>query len=388
MVSRGGTTDPMLGVATSSSTNSRVALYNGYDLDTWNDGAGTDYLVFDVQQSSGNSAVQHLTDTFHAGIWQVIWSATGTESAYDGSMTASGTNSLAIANYGIYIGQSDRFTGSDVVDWGRMRAYPPGNVMPSTSFGSVGGGSGAPTSVTDMLGDSFTLGVSTSTSGSAPTLVQKNYNANCASASCQLAFTQNVVAGNTLVFALGWYGQNPPSTPTDTRLDTFTLGASNNVVPSAIAVDNSASSNVNSDGSGHVTISFTVGTGTNRLLIVGETVDNSAITGVTYGGTALTQAVADTQKPTGSIWYLVNPPSGTASVVVSSSPSKGAILGLISFTGVDQSTPIPTTATNDNANGRTSPATVSITNANANAWVMELVASGHIGGFTNGASTP
>ncbi|TMP99231.1 MAG: hypothetical protein E6K99_05470, partial [Thaumarchaeota archaeon] len=154
-----------------------------------------------------------------------------------------------------------------------------------------------------------------------------------------------------------------------------------------IAVDNLATSAVSTDSSGLVTISFTVGTGANRLLIVGGTVDNFAITGVTYGGTALTQAVADTQKPTGSIWYLVNPPSGTASVVVTSTPSKGAIVGVISFTGVDQSTPIPTTATNDNANGRTSPATVSITNANANSWVMDLVGSGHIGGFTNGAST-
>src|SRR5437899_1981184 len=108
-----------------------------------------------------------------------------------------------------------------------------------------------------------------------------------------------------------------------------------------IAVDNLATSAVSTDSSGLVTISFTVGTGANRLLIVGGTVDNFAITGVTYGGTALTQAVADTQKPTGSIWYLVNPPSG-ASVVVSSSPSKGAIIGVISFTGVDQSTPIPT----------------------------------------------
>src|SRR5207245_4175775 len=105
-----------------------------------------------------------------------------------------------------------------------------------------------------------------------------------------------------------------------------------------------------------------------------------AITGVTYGGTALTQAVADTQKPTGSIWYLVNPPSGTASVVVSSSPSKGAIIGVISFTGVDQSTPIQTTATPDNANARTSPATVSITNETANAWVMDLLRSGNIAG--------
>src|SRR5438128_3227617 len=154
-----------------------------------------------------------------------------------------------------------------------------------------------------------------------------------------------------------------------------------------IAVDNLATSAVSTDSSGLVTISFTVGTGANRLLIVGGTVDNFVITGVTYGGTALTQAVADTQKPTGSIWYLVNPPSGTASVVVTSTPSKGAIVGVISFNGVDQTTPIPTTAKNDNANGATSPATVSITNANANSWVMDVVGSGDLHGFTNGAST-
>src|SRR3989449_9089662 len=79
---------------------------------------------------------------------------------------------------------------------------------------------------TATLGNTYTLGVSQSLSGTAPTLVQKNYNSNCNSASCGLAYTSNVVAGNTLAFALGWYGQNPPSTPTDTRGDTFTLGAS------------------------------------------------------------------------------------------------------------------------------------------------------------------
>src|SRR5207253_1193722 len=56
--------------------------------------------------------------------------------------------------------------------------------------------------------DAFTLGVSNSVAGNALTLVQKNYNSNCASASCGLAFTSNVAAGNTLVFGLGWYGGN------------------------------------------------------------------------------------------------------------------------------------------------------------------------------------
>src|SRR5207244_2149280 len=154
-----------------------------------------------------------------------------------------------------------------------------------------------------------------------------------------------------------------------------------------IAIDNQATSTVSTDSAGRVIISFTDGTGTNGLLIVGGTVDNSAITGVTYQNIALTLAVADTQKPFTSIWYLVNPPSGTANVVVTSASSTPAAIGVISFNGVDQTTPIPTTAKNDNANGATSPAAVSITNANANAWVMDVVGDGNGAGFTNGAST-
>src|SRR5438093_1534234 len=83
-----------------------------------------------------------------------------------------------------------------------------------------------PSTPTDTRGDTFTLGVSNSVAGPAPTLVQKNYNSNCNAASCGLAFTSNVVSGNTLAFALGWSNQSPPSTPTDTRGDTFPLGVS------------------------------------------------------------------------------------------------------------------------------------------------------------------
>src|SRR2546428_8657095 len=86
-----------------------------------------------------------------------------------------------------------------------------------------------PSTPTDTLGNTYTLGVSQSLSGTAPTLVQKNYNSYCTSSSCALSYTSNVVAGNTLAFALGWYGQNPPSTPTAPPPHTFPLGASNSV---------------------------------------------------------------------------------------------------------------------------------------------------------------
>src|SRR3989475_3887917 len=114
-------------------------------------------------------------------------------------------------------------------------------------------GQSPPSTPTDTRGDTFTLGVSNSVSavnGNPPTLVQKNYNSNCNSASCGLAYTSNVVAGNTLAFALGWYNQSPPSTPTDTRGDTFTLGVSNSVTAAPTLVQKNYNSNCNSASCG------------------------------------------------------------------------------------------------------------------------------------------
>src|SRR5207245_2812370 len=109
---------------------------------------------------------------------------------------------------------------------------------------------GPPSTPTDTLGNTYTLGVSNSQTGTAPTLAQKNYNSNCASSSCGLAFTSSVTAGNTLAFALGWYNQSPPSTPTDTRGDTFTSGVSNSVTASPTLVQKAYTSNCNSASCG------------------------------------------------------------------------------------------------------------------------------------------
>ena len=97
---------------------------------------------------------------------------------------------------------------------------------------AVGWGNQAPPSgvPTDTRGDSFTLGASSSVAApSSPALVQSKYTSNCNAASCGLAFTSSVTSGNTLVYSLGWANQSPPSAPTDTRGDSFTLGSSNSV---------------------------------------------------------------------------------------------------------------------------------------------------------------
>ncbi|MGH9920996.1 MAG: hypothetical protein ACRD6W_19275, partial [Nitrososphaerales archaeon] len=85
----------------------------------------------------------------------------------------------------------------------------------------------APASVTDTLSDQFTLGASSSVViPSTPAVVQSKYTSNCNAASCGLAFASNVVSGHELVYAVGWANHAAPSAPTDTRGDSFTLGAS------------------------------------------------------------------------------------------------------------------------------------------------------------------
>ena len=160
-----------------------------------------------------------------------LYSATGGDS---GTVTS---NPLSAATH-LYLGQisytSNGYSITIYYNFMRARAYPPSGVMPSTSLGSLSSGGGVP-SISDTLGDTFTVGASQSATAAAgtPALVQKNYASNCNSSSCGVAFSSSVTQGNMLVFALGWHGVSPPSTPTDTLGDAFTLGVSNSVTVSS-----------------------------------------------------------------------------------------------------------------------------------------------------------
>src|SRR2546427_5192673 len=104
MASAGTSTDPTMGVTTGTNANTQVPPANGYELDN---NRATGILYLSAEASSGGTLVTSKTEAFVAGVWQMTWSATGAESASDGSATLTGTSTTpAIANYGIYIGQS------------------------------------------------------------------------------------------------------------------------------------------------------------------------------------------------------------------------------------------------------------------------------------------
>jgi trimeric autotransporter adhesin len=91
-----------------------------------------------------------------------------------------------------------------------------------------------------------------------------------------------------------------------------------------------------------LTWSHTVNAGSNRVLIVGLSIDNgSTATGVTYGGQAMTLVGRTVSAGNGTIelWSLVAPTVGTANIVASIGTAEKVVGGAASFDGVDQATP-------------------------------------------------
>lgn len=120
-----------------------------------------------------------------------------------------------------------------------------------------------------------------------------------------------------------------------------------------------------------VTLSnFTVGSGTNKVLIVGIESSSGTVSGVTYGGVALTQIVSKSNTVNTEFWILKNPTSGSADLVVSMSGSSTVIVGAYSFFGVDQINTTPTTTTNSDIANNPS---ITIINNNAFSWVLDSV---------------
>ena len=116
--------------------------------------------------------------------------------------------------------------------------------------------------------------------------------------------------------------------------------------------------------------SFTVGGGTNKVLIVGVESSTGTVSGITYGGVALTQIVSKLNTVNTEFWILKNPTSGSADVVVTMSGSSTVIVGAYSFFGVDQTNSIPTTVTNSDIANNPS---ITIINNNAFSWVLDSV---------------
>jgi hypothetical protein len=141
-------------------------------------------------------------------------------------------------------------------------------------------------------------------------------------------------------------------------------------------------SSTDSHGTGSsLTFSHTVTSGTDVLVVcAGGAGDPIGVSGVTFNGVALTKLdegsrnQAGTTDPHASVWHLVNPTATTANVVVTPNDVTPGVIsgGAINFDGVDTSTPFED---NNNNNGLSTAASVSLTVTSSGAWMVGSVAS-------------
>lgn len=145
---------------------------------------------------------------------------------------------------------------------------------------------------------------------------------------------------------------------------------------SSIAFNAAADLGNNGGTTNSLTASYTVGTGSNRMLYVtvaGDTAAND-VTGVTYNGVAMTSLFAGFQGGNSLnryiySFFLLNPPSGSHSVVVSSSSNHYLLAGAADYTGVAQSGQPDAVTTNFSAPGAGS-ITTTLTTVAANSWII------------------
>lgn len=142
----------------------------------------------------------------------------------------------------------------------------------------------------------------------------------------------------------------------------------------AIALDAISSGRTSSGG---ITLAHTTGSLTNGVMyvLIGLQDSNHAnmpVTGVTYGGVALTKIRSDEAvgNVRSEIWRLKNPAAGAANVIVSTTGSLGETAAIvITLSGVDQST---TEEANQGTTGSSSSPSQSITTLTNSAWILTV----------------
>lgn len=177
------------------------------------------------------------------------------------------------------------------------------------------------------------------------------------------------------VSTINGIGTGSPSNTASVTTSTFTRGIVLNNIQSTSGSTTLSSNRI-------MLSDFDVGTGNNRLLVVGVSADRSHVNSITFGGMPLTKKVGSFYNDDAEFWYLKNP-TGNGAIVVTMNGKTSGVVGAYSFSGVNQTSPMPTKAVQHNVNP-TSPI-ISLTTKFANDWVIDLLSI--YGGSTIGSST-
>jgi uncharacterized repeat protein (TIGR01451 family) len=168
-----------------------------------------------------------------------------------------------------------------------------------------------------------------------------------------------------------------------------TLLCATSLLRAQVAVDSATSGAAELGGGAGgttVTVAHTTGTGANRLMIVGVSINTThgaaTVSGVTWNGKALAQIGAHNDAGgTRRVeqWYLLAPASGSFNVVVTLTNLPGGFnedgvgVGVVTFTGVDQTVPLGTFTSADGANAGNSQLDVLSV---VNGMILDTLATG------------
>jgi uncharacterized repeat protein (TIGR01451 family) len=142
---------------------------------------------------------------------------------------------------------------------------------------------------------------------------------------------------------------DPVATGDNTTAQSAELGGG---IPGVIGIDGTNAAAAGNASS--VNLNFTTGPGVNRLMLVSVCTDQGqAVSGVSYNGVPLTSiALSSDQgntKPRVELFRLINPAAGAHPVSVTLAASANVLVGVNTFSNVDQTTPISAVSTNANA---------------------------------------
>ncbi len=236
-----------------------------------------------------------------------------------------------------------------------------------------------------------TVSASPTDAGSGVAQVDFRY---CTGWTCSWASGTSIGTDASSPFSVTWNNQPTNGTYTVVARATDNVGNTTdsspttvtvNNAPAAPSVDMSTQAVIGAASGTTLTWSQTVGSQSNRILLVSASQENSvtcSTTGVTYGGTAMvkigditTTGVVGPNRDCVSLWYMLNPPTGTANVIATTTPSTTTALsggGVVIYNVKEAAPDASITSLNESGIASATLSTIA-----ANSLVVDTYSSGN-----------
>jgi hypothetical protein len=321
----------------------------------------------------GDTSVDDISSVTYAGVSMTLITKVQTPGdrwhyLYYLLAPASGTNNVVVTAAGSHYLISEAASWYNVTQSGQPEAYKTNTTATGVSMTTSLPASSNNAIVAESMWSYTGL---IPQSGSAPLVVDSFFDG--------LGMFSSVPSPVTQAFPVSmtntWGGQDAASS----IMASFSI-ASNGTA--GITYDNSVDGGSNGGSTTSLTYSYTVGSGSNRLLVANLIGDPSIddISSVTYAGTSMT-LIGKARAPSGNwqyLYYLLNPSSGSNKVVVTAGSAHYLISQAASWYNVRQSSQPDASTTNTAAATNTSITTSLTTVATGSLVVQGLWAYGHL----------